>query len=80
MVLHRDDHLVVVDKPAGIVVHRGWAREDDVLMMRPAVAAWFASSAIFLVIATPSDLALHRDNPGLIYGAILLEGREVYAA
>ncbi len=33
-----------------------------------------------LVVATPADLAQHRDNPGLIYGTILEEGREVYVA
>jgi predicted nucleotidyltransferase len=33
-----------------------------------------------LVIATPSDLERHRDNPGLIYGDIIREGRTVYVA
>lgn len=33
-----------------------------------------------LVIATPSDLERHRDNAGLIYGTILREGVELYAA
>ena len=32
--LHRDEHLVVVDKPAGLAVHRGWAAERDVAMVR----------------------------------------------
>jgi tRNA pseudouridine65 synthase len=32
--LFRDDHLVVADKPAGLAVHRGWAPERDVAMMR----------------------------------------------
>ncbi|HEX3694450.1 MAG TPA: pseudouridine synthase [Polyangia bacterium] len=27
-VLHRDDRLVLVDKPPGLVVHRGWADDD----------------------------------------------------
>jgi tRNA pseudouridine65 synthase len=27
-VLHLDDHLVIVDKPSGVVVHRGWADDD----------------------------------------------------
>jgi tRNA pseudouridine65 synthase len=31
-VLHRDDALIVVDKPSGLAVHRGWARDDEVLM------------------------------------------------
>ncbi|MCL4504554.1 MAG: nucleotidyltransferase domain-containing protein [Chloroflexi bacterium] len=33
-----------------------------------------------LVVATPEDLELHRDNPGLIYQTILREGKEVYVA
>ncbi|MEO1368952.1 MAG: pseudouridine synthase [Acidobacteriota bacterium] len=31
-VLHRDPHLLAVAKPSGLVVHRGWARDDVVLM------------------------------------------------
>lgn len=33
-----------------------------------------------LLVATPSDLERHRHNVGLIYGTILQEGLEVYAA
>ena len=33
-----------------------------------------------ILVATPSDLERHRDNPGLIYQAVLEEGKEVYAA
>lgn len=33
-----------------------------------------------LIVATPSLLEEHRDNPGLIYHAILREGRTLYAA
>ena len=33
-ILYEDDHLLVVDKPSGSVVHRGWA--DDC----PIVADW----------------------------------------
>jgi tRNA pseudouridine65 synthase len=31
-ILYADDDLVVVNKPAGLVVHRGWAREKVVVM------------------------------------------------
>jgi tRNA pseudouridine65 synthase len=31
-ILHRDDDCVVVDKPSGVIVHRGWANDDDDLM------------------------------------------------
>jgi predicted nucleotidyltransferase len=33
-----------------------------------------------VVVATPSDLERHKDNPGLILATILREGREIYAA
>ena len=32
-----------------------------------------------IMVATPGDLELHRNNPGLIYQTILSEGTEVYA-
>lgn len=32
--LHVDAHLVVADKPSGLLVHRGWADDDDVAMFR----------------------------------------------
>jgi tRNA pseudouridine65 synthase len=31
-VLYQDDDLLVVDKPSGLVVHRGWARDGQVVM------------------------------------------------
>lgn len=42
MILHRDDRVVAVDKPAGIVTHRGWADDDDALLqrVRDAVGAY----------------------------------------
>ena len=33
-----------------------------------------------LLVATPADLEMHKDNIGLIYRTILAEGKEVYAA
>ena len=30
--LHQDDQLVVVNKPSGLLVHRGWARDEVVAM------------------------------------------------
>jgi len=36
--------------------------------------------SVDVIVATPSDLERHRDNVGLIYGTILKEGRELYAA
>ena len=33
-----------------------------------------------ILVATPNDLEVHRDNIGLIYQTILREGREVYVS
>jgi tRNA pseudouridine65 synthase len=32
--LYVDDHLVIANKPSGLLVHRGWANDDDVAMFR----------------------------------------------
>lgn len=41
-ILYRDEDLVVVAKPSGYVVHRGWARDPIVVMtlVRDALGAW----------------------------------------
>lgn len=41
-ILHRDPRCVVVDKPAGVATHRGWANDDDALLqlVRDAVGAY----------------------------------------
>lgn len=31
-ILHRDEHLIAVDKPSGVVVHHGWGREGRSLV------------------------------------------------
>lgn len=31
-ILHRDDDLVIVNKPSGLLVHRGWDNDDVVMM------------------------------------------------
>src|SRR5690606_40805687 len=33
-VLYRDEHLLGVAKPSGLLVHNGWAREADVALRR----------------------------------------------
>jgi tRNA pseudouridine65 synthase len=33
-ILFVDAHLIVVNKPSGLLVHRGWANDDDVAMFR----------------------------------------------
>jgi len=32
--LYVDEHVVVADKPSGLLVHRGWGDDDDVAMFR----------------------------------------------
>ncbi len=41
-ILHLDEAMVVVDKPAGLAVHRGWADDDDVMLqqVRDHIGAW----------------------------------------
>jgi tRNA pseudouridine65 synthase len=41
-ILHRDSRVVVVDKPAGVIVHRGWADDDDPLLqrVRDQIGSW----------------------------------------
>jgi tRNA pseudouridine65 synthase len=41
-VLHRDARCAVVDKPAGVASHRGWAADDDALLQRArdTLGAW----------------------------------------
>jgi predicted nucleotidyltransferase len=36
--------------------------------------------AVDLMVTSESDLERQKDNPGLIYGTILREGRQLYAA
>jgi tRNA pseudouridine65 synthase len=38
VIVHEDDDLLVVDKPSGLAVHQGWAREADVLVARVRAA------------------------------------------
>jgi hypothetical protein len=35
---------------------------------------------IDILVTTQGDLDRQRDNPGLIYGTVLREGRQLYAA
>lgn len=33
-IVYEDAHLVIVDKPSGLLVHRGWANDDDTALFR----------------------------------------------
>jgi len=41
-ILYQDEHLVAVNKPSGMIVHRGWANDKVVLMteVRDAIGQW----------------------------------------
>lgn len=77
--LYRDDHVAVADKPSGLLVHRGWGNDRDVLMMRvrDEVGCWVypvhridrgASGAVLF--------ALSSDTARILGGAF--ERAEVY--
>ncbi|MCA9518016.1 MAG: pseudouridylate synthase [Myxococcales bacterium] len=63
--IHRDEALVVANKPSGLAVHRGWAKDDAYLMtiVRDLVGAWVfpihrldrATSGVVLFGLTPED-------------------------
>jgi tRNA pseudouridine65 synthase len=65
VILYRDEALVVVDKPSGAVVHRGWARDGDIVMtmVRDAIGAWVypihrldrAASGVLAFALSPED-------------------------
>lgn len=40
--LYRDDHLAIVDKPSGLLVHRGWGADPSVAMtlLRDQLGRW----------------------------------------
>jgi tRNA pseudouridine65 synthase len=40
--LYVDEHVVVANKPSGLLVHRGWDNDDDVALfrVRDAIGAW----------------------------------------
>jgi tRNA pseudouridine65 synthase len=40
--LYADAHIAVMNKPSGLLVHRGWADDDDVALfrVRDALASW----------------------------------------
>jgi tRNA pseudouridine65 synthase len=70
-VLHQDAQLVVVDKPAGMIVHRGWATDRDNLLaaVRDRVGRYVypvhrldrgASGAVLLALDPVSAAALGR--------------------
>jgi tRNA pseudouridine65 synthase len=41
VILFRDEHIIAADKASGLLVHRGWGRDRDVLMARVRDAVGF---------------------------------------
>lgn len=71
-VLYRDEHLMVVDKPSGLLVHRGWARDEVVSMTlaRDAIGQWVypvhrldrGTSGVLLFALDSSSAALIQEQ------------------
>lgn len=68
--LYRDEHLVVVDKPSGMLVHRGWGDDECVALTlaRDAVGAYVfpvhrldrgTSGALVFALSAPVAATLH---------------------
>lgn len=70
--LYADPHLVVVDKPSGLAVHRGWAadRVNAMTLARDAAGAWVypvhrldrATSGVLVFALDPATAALLQDR------------------
>jgi tRNA pseudouridine65 synthase len=69
-ILHRDPHLAAVDKPSGLLVHRGWADDDEVAvtLARQALGAFVypvhrldrgASGALLFAFSSEVAALLH---------------------
>ncbi len=67
-VLYRDQDLLVVDKPSGLVVHRGWADDDDT-----------AADRVRALVGAPV-FAAHRIDRGTSGVLVFALSAEVVAA
>ena len=63
-----DEHVVVANKPSGLLVHRGWGQDDDVAMFRVRDALGGAHVH-----------PLHRLDRGTSGALVLARTREVHA-
>jgi tRNA pseudouridine65 synthase len=70
-ILYRDEALLIVNKPAGIVVHRGWANDRVTLldMARDAVGSWVypahrldRQTSGALIFGLSSEVARHLER------------------
>jgi len=69
-ILYRDLHLAVVAKPSGLLVHRGWAQDDEVAvtLARQTLGAFVypvhrldrgASGALMFALSSETAALLH---------------------
>ena len=63
-----DEHVVVANKPSGLLVHRGWAQDDDVAMFRVRDA-----------LGGDHVYPLHRLDRGTSGALVLARSREAHA-
>lgn len=80
--LYVDEHLVVADKPSGLLVHRGWDNDDDVAMfrVRDALGGAHVHPVHRLDRGTSGALVLARDRETASKLMALFEEGEVEKA
>ena len=76
-ILWRDQHLVVVNKPSGLLVHRGWGRDRDVAMTRVRDALGQHVNPVHRLDRATSGALLFALTPDATsaLGAMFQEGR-----
>ncbi len=77
--LYVDADLVVVNKPSGLLVHRGWANDDDVAMfrVRDALGGAHVFPVHRLDRGTSGALVFARTKPAAAALALAFESRQV---
>jgi predicted nucleotidyltransferase len=61
-----------------VIMPEGTHRRNTSKLLYKKVAE--SGIPVDIIVATPEDIEKHKNNIGLIYRAILAEGRELYAA
>ncbi len=61
-----------------VIMPEGTHRRNTSKLLYKKVAE--SGIPVDIIVATPEDIEKHKNNIGLIYRAILVEGRELYAA
>jgi predicted nucleotidyltransferase len=74
----RDEQSVESDVDLLVVMPEGTHKRHTAQMLYRGLRG--LPVAVDVLVTTEVDLHRHKDNPGLAYGTILEEGRELYAA